>query len=154
MNRREFLQASVGGALVGASKAWADEDPSRLLAPRPPMFPARAKSLILLVTQGGMSQMDTFDPKPALDRYHGKKLTPEILKGVGEVQTFFGGKDGSPLMRSPYKFTKRGESGMPVSEILPQLGGCVDHMAFVRSLTCDSNSHTPALFQMNTGFIQ
>ena len=151
--RREFLQASAGAAALGASSAWADEDPARLLAPRAPMFPAKAKSIILLVTQGGMSQMDTFDPKPDLDRYHGKKLTPEILKGVGEVKTFFGGKDGSPLMRSPYKFKKRGECGMPVSEILPQLGGCVDDMAFIRSITCDSNSHTPALFQMNTGFI-
>lgn len=152
--RREFLQASVGGAVLGAGRAWADEDPSKALAPKPPMFPAKAKSIILLVTQGGMSQMDTFDPKPDLDKYHGKKLTPEIVKGIGEVKTFFGGKDGSPLMRSPYKFTKRGGSGMPVSEILPNLGGCVDDMAFIRSLGCDSNSHTPALFQMNTGFIQ
>jgi hypothetical protein len=153
-SRREFLRASVGGAMLGSSGAWADEDPARLLTPRSPMFPAKAKSLILLVTQGGMSQMDTFDPKPELSRYHGKKLTPDLLPGIGEVRTFFGGKDGSPLMRSPYKFTRRGESGMTVSEILPNLGGCVDDMAFVRSLTCDSNSHTPALFQMNTGFIQ
>src|SRR5258708_2446662 len=114
MNRREILQASMGGAVLGAGSAWADEDPSRALAPRPPMFPAKAKSIILLVTQGGMSQMDTFDPKPDLDKYHGKKLTPELIKGIGEVKTFFGGKDGSPLMRSPYKFRKRGESGMPV----------------------------------------
>ncbi len=154
LSRRDFLQASAGGALLGTANAWADEDPSRLLAPRPPMFPAKAKSIIVLVTQGGMSQMDTFDPKPDLDRYHGKKLTPEIVKGIGEVRTFFGGKDGSPLLRSPYKFQRRGECGMPVSEILPQLGGCVDDMAFLRSITCDSNSHTPALFQMNTGFIQ
>jgi hypothetical protein len=153
-SRRGFLQTSVGGALLGASGAWVDEDPLRMLAPRPSMFPAKAKSIILLVTQGGMSQMDTFDPKPDLDKYHGKKLTPELVKGVGEVKTFFGGKDGSPLMRSPFKFRKRGESGMTVSEILPNLGGCVDDMAFLRSLTCDSNSHTPALFQMNTGFIQ
>jgi hypothetical protein len=118
------------------------------------MLPAKAKSLILLVTQGGMSQMDTFDPKPALEKHHGKKLTAEILPGVGEIRTFFGGKDGSPLLRSPYKFSKRGECGMDVSELFPHLGGCVDEMCFVRSITCDSNSHTPALFQMNTGSIQ
>src|SRR5262245_54048950 len=106
-SRREFLQASVGGAVVGSAAAWADEDPARLLTPRAPMFPAKAKAVILLVTQGGMSQMDTFDPKPELSRHHGKKLTPELLPGIGEVKTFFGGKDGSPLMRSPYKFTKR-----------------------------------------------
>lgn len=152
IGRRGFLGASA--AALGAAAAWGDEDPSRVLSPKAPMFPARAKSLILLVTQGGMSQMDTFDPKPALDRHHGKRLTPEILPGIGEVRTFFGGKDGSPLLRSPYRFQQRGESGIPVSEILPTLGGCVDDMAFVRSLGCDSNSHTPALFQMNTGFTQ
>jgi len=118
------------------------------------MLPPKAKSLILIVTQGGMSQMDTFDPKPELDRHHGKKLTPEILPGTEEVKTFFGGKDGSPLMRSPYKFSKRGQSGMDVSELFPQIGECVDEMCFLRSLRCDSNSHTPALFQMNTGTIQ
>ena len=154
MKRRDFLRTTAAGAALGATRAWADADPSRALAPRPPMFPAKAKSIILLITQGGMSQMDTFDPKPDLDKYHGKKLTPELVKGIGEVKTFFGGKDGSPLMRSPFKFRQRGESGMTVSEILPALGGRVDDMAFIRSLTCDSNSHTPALFQMNTGFVQ
>ena len=78
-SRREFLQASVGGAVLGASRAWADEDPSKALAPKPSMFPAKAKSIILLVTQGGMSQMDTFDPKPDLDKYHGRKLTPVVF---------------------------------------------------------------------------
>jgi hypothetical protein len=152
MKRRDFLKAGLATA-GAASFATAKQEPARLLRPKPPMLPAKAKSLILLVTQGGMSQMDTFDPKPALARHHGKKLTPEVLPGVGEVKTFFGGKDGSPLMRSPYAFTKRGRSGMDVSEIFPELGSCVDDMAFLRSLTCDSNSHTPALFQMNTGHI-
>ena len=78
--RREFLEAS---AVLGTAGAWADEDPARLLTARAPMFPAKAKALILLVTQGGMSQMDTFDPKPELSRHHGKKLTPEILPGLG-----------------------------------------------------------------------
>ena len=148
MTRRQFLATSAGAAV----SVHAEPAPSP--ARKPPVFPAKAKSLILLITQGGMSQMDTFDPKPALERYDGKKLTPEILRGIGEVRTFFGGKDGSPIMRSPYKFAKRGQSGMDVSELFPALGGCVDDMCFVRSLTCDSNSHTPALFQMNTGTIQ
>jgi hypothetical protein len=146
----------LGAGLAALASSWAarGEEATALLLPKAPMLPPRAKSLILLVTQGGMSQMDTFDPKPALDRYHGKKLTPEILPGVGEIRTFFGGKDGSPLLRSPYRFGKRGQCGMDVSELFPHLGGCVDDMCFVRSLTCDSNSHTPALFQMNTGSIQ
>ena len=146
----------LGAGLAALASSWAarGDNPQPLLFAKAPMLAPRAKSLILLVTQGGMSQMDTFDPKPALDKYHGKKLTPEILPGIGEVRTFFGGKDGSPLLRSPYKFAKRGQCGMDVSELFPHLGGCVDDMCFVRSLTCDSNSHTPALFQMNTGSIQ
>jgi hypothetical protein len=150
LTRRQFLATSAAAALAPSFSA----DAASLHAPKPPMLPAKAKSLILIVTQGGMSQMDTFDPKPALERYDGKKLTPEILPGVGEVKTFFGGKDGSPIMRSPYQFTKRGQCGMDVSELFPALGDCVDDMCFVRSLTCDSNSHTPAIFQMNTGSIQ
>jgi hypothetical protein len=146
----------LGAGLAALATSWSarGDEPQSLLAPKSPMLPPKAKSLILLVTQGGMSQMDTFDPKPALDRHHGKTLTAEILPGAGEVRTFFGGKDGSPLLRSPYTFTKRGECGMDVSELFPHLGGRVDDMCFVRSLTCDSNSHTPALFQMNTGSIQ
>src|SRR3954463_1766781 len=136
----------LGAGLAALASSWSARgaEPAALLRPKAPMLPPRATSLIVLVTQGGMSQMDTFDPKPALDRYHGKRLTPEILPGVGEVRTFFGGKDGSPLLRSPYKFAKRGQCGRDVSELFTHLGGCVDDVCFVRSLTCDSNSHTPA----------
>jgi hypothetical protein len=149
-------RTALGAGLAALAASWSarGDNPQPLLAAKSPMLPPRAKSLILLVTQGGMSQMDTFDPKPALEKHHGKKLTPEILPGVGEVRTFFGGKDASPLLKSPYKFAKRGQCGMDVSELFPHLGACVDDMCFVRSLTCDSNSHTPALFQMNTGSIQ
>jgi hypothetical protein len=149
-------RAALSAGLAAVASAWVarGDEPVSLLAPKVPMFAPKAKSLIVIVTQGGMSQMDTFDPKPALDRWNGKKLTPDLLPGIGEVRTFFGGKDGSPLLRSPYKFSKRGQCGMDVSELFPHLGGCVDDMCFVRSLTCDSNSHTPALFQMNTGSVQ
>ena len=154
ISRRKFIGMSLSAAALSPSLMAAGPEPHKLLAAKAPMRPPKAKSLILIVTQGGMSQMDTFDPKPELDRHHGKKLTAEVLPGVDEVKTFFGGKDGSPLMRSPYKFAKHGQSGMDVSELFPQIAGCVDDMCFLRSLTCDSNSHTPALFQMNTGMIQ
>jgi uncharacterized protein (DUF1501 family) len=152
ISRRQFIGTALATALAPSLRSAEEE--ARLLAVKAPMVPPKAKSLILIVTQGGMSQMDTFDPKPELDRYDGKKLTAEILPGIDEVRTFFGGKDSSPLMRSPYKFSKYGECGMDVSELFPHVGQCVDDMCFVRSLTCDSNSHTPALFQMNTGTIQ
>src|SRR3954466_1371463 len=154
ITRRKFIGTTLAAATLPPSFILPAEEPHRLLAAKAPMFPPKAKSLILIVTQGGMSQMDTFDPKPELDRHHGKKLTPEILPGIEEVRTFFGGKDGSPLMRSPYKFARYGQCGMDVSELFPHIAESVDDMCFVRSLTCDSNSHTPALFQMNTGTIQ
>ncbi|MBX3733545.1 MAG: DUF1501 domain-containing protein [Verrucomicrobiae bacterium] len=155
VSRRRFVAAGAAAAtLLPWYRPSLGAEPHRLLAPRAPMHAPRATSLILIVTQGGMSQMDTFDPKPELDRCDGKLLTPEILPGVGEVRTFFGGKDASPLMRSPYRFAKHGQSGMDVSELFPQIATRVDDLCFVRSLTCDSNSHTPALFQLNTGTIQ
>ena len=154
ITRRKFIGTSVAAAAFMPLFVASGAEPHRLLAPKAPMLPPKAKSIIVIVTQGGMSQMDTFDPKPELDRHDGKKLTPEILPGLGELKTFFGGKDGSPLMRSPYKFAKHGQCGMDVSELFPQIATGVDDMCFVRSLTCDSNSHTPALFQMNTGTIQ
>src|SRR5690348_11286489 len=78
-------RAALGGGLAALACAWAScgaEEPAALLKARPPMLPAKARSLIVVVTQGGMSQMDTFDPKPALDRWNGKKLTPDLLPGV------------------------------------------------------------------------
>src|SRR3954469_23912872 len=120
ITRRKFIGTTLAAATLLPSYILPAEEEARLLAVKAPMVPPKAKSLILIVTQGGMSQMDTFDPKPELDRYDGKKLTAEILPGIDEVRTFFGGKDSSPLMRSPYKFTKRGECGMDVSELFPQ----------------------------------
>jgi len=154
ITRRRFIGTSLAAAAFMPAFKVSGAEPHSLLAPKAPMLPPKAKSIILIVTQGGMSQMDTFDPKPELDKNDGKKLTPEILPGIGEVKTFFGGKGGSPLMRSPYKFGKHGQCGMDVSELFPHIAARVDDMCFVRSLTCDSNSHTPALFQMNTGTIQ
>ena len=154
ITRRRFIGTSLAAAAFMPAFKVSGAEPHSLLAPKAPMLPPKAKSIILIVTQGGMSQMDTFDPKPELDKHDGNKLTPEILPGIGEVKTFFGGKDGSPLMRSPYKFAKHGQCGMDVSELFPHIAGRVDDMCFVRSLACDSNSHTPALFQMNTGTIQ
>src|ERR1044071_1955182 len=132
VSRRKFIGLSLAAAAFAPTFKAAGEAPERLLAPKAPMLPPKAKSVIVIVTQGGMSQMDTFDPKPELDRYDGKKLTPEILPGVEEVRTFFGGKDGSPLMRSPYKFAKYGKCGMDVSELFPNIATCVDDLCFVQ----------------------
>ena len=115
------------------------------------MFDAKAKSVIFLFMYGGPSQVDTFDPKPELEKFHGKTMDT-ALHNVGEVKTF-GGEAHAPLMRSPYAFRKYGKSGIEVSDLFPHVASCVDDIAFVRSIYGDSNNHAPALFEMNTGSI-
>jgi hypothetical protein len=112
------------------------------MAPRPAHRPAPAKSVIWLFMEGGPSGFDLFDPKPELDRSDGKQLPG--------VDPFFG--DPGPLMRSPYSFKQYGQSGAWVSEIFPHTAQCVDEIALIKAATCESNSHAPAMYQMNTGY--
>ncbi len=108
-------------------------------------FPARAKRVVQIFCMGGMSQIDTFDHKPALEKFHGKKL-----QGRGELRGFFG--QAGLIMKSPFQFKRYGKSGSWVSSILPNLATCVDECCFLHSMVAKSNNHTPATFQMNTGF--
>lgn len=162
VSRREFLTragAGFGGLALSfmlAQEAMADAKSGgkkllNPLAPKQPMFPAKAKSVIFLFMYGGPSQVDTFDPKLDLDKYHGKSMST-ALQNVGEVKTF-GGDSHAPLMRSPYAFKRYGKSGIEVSDLFPHVGSCVDDICFVRSIWGDSNNHAPALFEMNTGSI-
>jgi hypothetical protein len=165
VSRREFLTRAGAGfgslalTFLLAQEAQAEAKlaaaAGRLnpLAPHQPMFAGKAKSVIFLFMYGGPSQVDTFDPKAGLEKYHGKTMSADIIKGLGEVKTF-GGDNHAPLMRSPYKFSKYGQSGIEVSEIFPHVGRCVDDITFIRSIYGDSNNHAPALFEMNTGSIQ
>ena len=111
------------------------------LAPKPSHFPAKAKSCIFLFMAGAPSQMDTFDPKPELNKYHGKPVTR--VYGSLEKRIYVG---------SPFKFAKQGKSGIEVSEILLNLAECVDDMAVLRSMHTSVEAHTTATFFMNTGF--
>src|SRR5262245_29644917 len=116
-----------------------------------PDFRPRAKSVIFLFMFGGPSQVDTFDPKPELDRHHGQPVG-SVLAGVQEIKTFFG-DNLAGLMRSPFHFRKYGDSGIEVSELFPNVATCVDDLCVIRSLYGDSNNHAPATYQMNTGGI-
>jgi hypothetical protein len=116
------------------------------LAPKPPHFPAKARAVISIFCYGGVSQVDTFDPKPALLTHQG-----ETMKGVGEVRTIMGNPGG--LMPSPWAFRKHGECGMEISELFPHVAEHADDLALVRSMYSQSPAHGPALFQMNTGSI-
>ena len=116
-------------------------------APRKPHFAPRATSVISLFMSGGVSHLDTFDPKPALAKYAGQPLA-----GKGEIVVRQG--NPGPLMPSPFQFRKYGQCGMDVSEIFPQIAQHVDEMAFLRSVYGKSNDHVQATYELNTGKIQ
>ena len=153
-DRRHFLQQS-GLGLGGVALNWrlqrdlarANETPqlANPLAPKPSHFPARAKSVIFLMMNGGPSQIDTFDPKPALEKIDGKLFARENVK-TAQVS----GK--RYFVRSPFRFYQHGECGMPVSELFQETAAHVDKIAFLRSGYCDSDNHPAAVFQYNTGY--
>src|SRR5579872_5472935 len=144
--RAASLTSHPKRAGVGEALSPSRLTPSSPLAPKQPMLPARAKSVIFLFMYGGPSQVDTFDPKPELTKHDGLPL-----KGKGEIKTFFGNPGN--LMKSPFAFRKYGQSGIEVSELFPSLAQHVDDICFLRSIYGDSNNHAPALFEMNTGSI-
>ena len=150
MDRRRFLRSAGAGFgmlaladLLGRDDLLAaDADVGGPLAPRPPHHPAKARSVIWLFMEGGPSAVDTFDPKPALQRHHGQRPGSEI-------DVFFGSP--GPLMRSPFGFRRHGETGTPVCDRLPHLARHVDDLAILRSCWAESPAHGPAMYQMNTG---
>ena len=151
MPRRHFLWTTAGG-IGGLALAWLLERDARAAVSRPdaaivppPHFPPKAKRVVQIFCLGGVSHIDTFDFKPDLARFHGK-----TLENKGENKGFFG--QPGLVMKSPYEFTRHGRSGHWVSSLLPNLASCVDDVAFIHSMVAKSNNHTPATFQMNTGF--
>jgi hypothetical protein len=118
------------------------------LGAKPPHFAPRAKSVIFLFMVGAPSQMDTFDPKPALKKFEGQKL-PESF---GKIQSQF--TDGStPILASPWEFQQHGQCGAPVSSLFPHLAKHVDDICFVRSFYTESVVHAPAMYQVHSGRI-
>jgi len=137
------LAAPAGGPQACVGSAGVTDSP---FLPKPPHFTPRAKSIISLFMCGGVSQVDTFDYKPMLEKYHGKPL-----EGKGEVfvrQGFPG-----PLMKSPFQFKQFGQSGKWVSELFPHIGGIVDDLAFIHSAQGRSVDHTLSHYEWNTGSI-
>ncbi len=108
--------------------------------------PARVRRVVQLFLNGGVSQMDTFDHKPELERRHGEVFDPgEHVEGVTSAP--------GRLMKSPFEFRRHGESGRWVSSVFPELAGSVDSMAFLMAMTSRTNVHGPASYLMNTGFL-
>ena len=115
------------------------------LRPRSPHFEPKAKAVIHLFMNGGPSQMDLFDPKPALDKHHGEPLFDKI---AGEVENT---RDAGSLLRSPFRFSRHGECGMWVSDALPHLASQVDDVALIRSMFTTNLTHEPAIYLIQSG---
>jgi hypothetical protein len=150
LTRREFLnRCGMGmGALgltglltdIGAPKASASEMISPL-AVKQSHFPAKAKRVIHIFANGGPSHVDTFDPKPALEKYHGKEIPLQLRT---ERKT-------GAAYKSPYTFKKYGRSGIEVSELFPNVAQSIDDIAVIRSMKADVPNHEPSLLLMNCG---
>ena len=97
---------------------------------------------------GGPSQVDTWDPKPELNKHHGEPM-PNL-----ESDPLLKVRNPGTLLGTPRKFTKYGKSGIEVSDLYPNLGKCIDDIAVIRSTYADSFAHGSGLLQMNTGFVR
>jgi hypothetical protein len=129
----------AGFGLYGLAGQLAAANP---LAVRAPHFPAKAKRVIYLFLNGGPSQVDTFDPKPMLDKHHGTPMPSGNLKTER--------KTGN-LMRSPFRFQRHGQSGIEVSEIFPRVASVIDEFCVIRSMYTDRPNHEPSLLMLNSG---
>jgi hypothetical protein len=155
LSRRELLARTgtglgmlgLAGVLSGQGELSATElsKSSNPLAPKTPHFKPRAKHVIHLFMNGGPSQVDTFDPKPELTKQHGKKPPSANLKTE---------RGTNALFKSPFEFKKYGKSGIEVSEIFPEIGGCIDDICVIRSMHTNIPNHEPGLLLMTCGNTQ
>jgi hypothetical protein len=149
MHRRDFLCSFSGIAfaqLLAETGALAD-------SPKPELngglhHPAKVKRVIQLFMNGGVSQPDTFDFKPTLEKKHGEVFDP----GTGEKPEAVTSAPGK-LMKSPFPFQQYGKCGRWVSSVFPHVAECVDDLAFLMAVASKSNVHGPASYMMNTGFV-
>lgn len=143
VTRRTMLRSLVGGSLVmpGILQSLLAADGSSAadpLAPKPPHFPAKAKRVIFLYMSGGVSHIDSFDPKPKLVASHGNAAP---------------GVPGQFLTAPRWKFARYGQSGTEVSELFPHIGGCIDDIAVIRSLKANHGNHFEATLGIHTGSV-
>ena len=148
LSRRQMLRnSSVGFGALALNVLLAEETAAEVkgpLAPRPTHFKGKAKSIIFLYMDGGVSQVDSFDPKPRLNKEHGKPFSPKMeptqFNNIGTVY------------RTHWGFKKYGKCGMDVSDLFPHIAGCADDLALIRSMTAPFSEHNTANFFLHTGF--
>ncbi|MFN7937741.1 MAG: DUF1501 domain-containing protein [Bryobacteraceae bacterium] len=151
-SRRSFLTqgaCGIGGMALADLLHGADGMPNPL-APKKPHFPGKAKSVIFMFMEGGPSQMDLFDPKPALQKWHGQPLPPSMTKGL---QLAFI-KPTAAVLASPRKFQPYGQSGIEFSDYIPHTASCADDICLVRSMHTDAFNHHPGQLLLMTGSVQ
>lgn len=146
--RRQFVQSSVVGSLLmpGLLSELLAAESSNPVAPREPHFPARAKSVIFLFMSGGVSHVDSFDPKPQLVADHGKEVKfdhPETRNRPGYEKIY--------LKKPDWKFAPHGQSGIEVSELFPHIADQADDITFIRSMHTSHSNHYNATLGMHTG---
>ncbi len=146
--RREALYglgATIGGVAFASLLADEARPAERPLAPKPPHRPAKAKACIFLMMEGGPSHIDTFDPKPALERLHLKEFTRDdaMQSAMSSGKRYY--------VASPFRFNKAGQSGADVATNWGHLAGVADDICFYRGCQVDSVNHPAAMYQMNTG---
>src|SRR5215216_2751245 len=112
------------------------------LSPKAPHFAGKAKRVIHFFLNGGPSHVDSFDPKPALEKYAGKPLPGEYIQTERKTGAAF---------PSPFKFKRCGQSGIEVSDLFPKIGECADDLAVIRSMKAELPNHEPSLMLMNCG---
>ena len=138
LSRDGFFQRPAHAATLDKS--------SNPLAARPPHFPAKAKRAVFLFMNGAPSQVDTFDPKPALTRYNGQPYKGDLT--VGSNMRPIG-----RLMQSPFDFRKYGQSGLEISSLFPHTSKYADDLCVIRSMYTDTAAHASGCLQMNTGSV-
>ncbi len=153
VSRREALsQAGFGLGSLALAGVFSEMGPHHAqasaslspLAPRPPLLPGKAKRVIHLFMNGGPSQMDTFDPKPKLNEFHGKSIPGKA--DLGKDKRLSGAALGSK-----FEFKKHGQSGIEISELFPNVARHADDLCVIRSMFSDVPNHESALMMMNTG---
>ena len=146
MTRRESLKLCANGfGMLGLAGVLHAEASRNSLAPKAPQFPAKAKNVIFLFLNGGISQVDTFDPKPVLTKNDGQPMPGPKIKTD---------RASGNLMRSPFQFQRCGQSGLEVSEIFPKIGALIDDFCVIRSTYTDIGNHDAGLLMMNCGHTQ
>ena len=150
--RRDFLTTSASGlggaALASMLTQDASARPDDPLANRQTHFEPRAKACIFIFLAGGPSHVDLFDPKPTLTNRHGQRMPDSMLS---DVEFAFIKKDKAVLKGSPARFSRRGECGMEISDMLPRVGTCADDIALIRSMHGEQFNHHPGQLLMSCG---